>query len=170
MLSEVFARPWIASIGMKVLKRLTTSRQPFLDPDRNWVLNRLLKTTIYDHFCGGWQRHQIQGCLNRVKSVGYAGVILQYAREIVAHDLAESSTVVDISAQQIQQWHEGNLQTLSMLGAGDYMAIKYVGLLEALIMFSEHTLLTAPGSPEPVALLQRPFARAPILQNNCPTP
>lgn len=109
---------------MKVLKRLTTTRQPFFDPDRNWVLNRILRATLYDHFCGGWKRDQIQGCLNQVKSVGYAGVILQYAREIVAHDLAESSSVVDISAQQIQQWHEGNMQTLSMLGAGDYMAIK----------------------------------------------
>lgn len=127
MLSQVFARPWVASMGMKVLKRLTTSRQPFLDPDRNWVLNRVLRATLYDHFCGGWQRDQIQSCLNKVKNVGYAGVILQYAREVVAHDLAESSSVVDISKQQIRQWHEGNMQTLSMLGAGDYMAIKYTG-------------------------------------------
>lgn len=124
MLSEVFARPWIANIGMRVLKRLTTTKNPLLDPDRNWVLNRILRTTLYDHFCGGWQRDQIQGCLNKVKSIGYAGVILQYAREIVAHDRAESSSAVDISAQQIKKWHEGNMQTLSMLGAGDYMAIK----------------------------------------------
>lgn len=126
MLSEVFARPRIATLGMKMLKRLTASRQPFLDPDRNWMLNRVLRATIYDHFCGGWKHDQIQDCLDQIKRVGYSGVILQYAREVVAHDLAESSSAVDVSAQQIQQWHEGNMQTLSMLGAGDYTSVKYV--------------------------------------------
>jgi proline dehydrogenase len=124
MLSQIFARPWLANSGMKLLKRVAESRQPFLDPDRNPVLNKILRATLYDHFCGGWERDQILNCIKSVKNVGYAGVILNYAREIVAHDLAASSSTVDISAQQIQQWHEGNLQTLSMLGPGDYVGIK----------------------------------------------
>lgn len=124
MLSQVFARPRIASIGMKVMNRIAKSKQPLLDPDRNWLLNRLLRATVYDQFCGGWQRNQIAGTLDAVKRCGYAGVILQYAREVVAHDLANSSPEVDISAQQITQWHEGNLRTLSMVGPGDYMAVK----------------------------------------------
>lgn len=124
ILSQVFARPKIASLGMKMMNRIAKSRQPFLDPDRNPVLSRILRATVYDHFCGGWKRNQIVNTLDNVKRCGYTGVILQYAREVVAHDLANSDPNVDISAQQIKQWHDGNLRTLSMVGPGDYMAVK----------------------------------------------
>ncbi|KAI1503173.1 proline dehydrogenase [Biscogniauxia marginata] len=126
-LSRLFANPNLSRFGINILQMLAGSRNPLLDPDRNWLLNRILRAVIYNHFCAGAEPSEICKTVASIKGVGYAGVILNYAREIIAHELAESDPNVNISAQQIQHWLDGNLQTLSMIGRGDYIGIKYTG-------------------------------------------
>lgn len=62
-----------------------------------------------------------------IKSVGYKGVILNYAREIIAHDLDNTQSLNDVANEHIQQWLDGNLKTLSVIGQGDYIGLKYTG-------------------------------------------
>ncbi|USW58591.1 Putative proline dehydrogenase domain, proline oxidase family, FAD-linked oxidoreductase [Septoria linicola] len=125
-LGQLFASPMISNLGLNVLGRLANARSPLLDVDRNRFLNRLLRAVVYNHFCGGANKSEIAPVLDRLKRSGYAGVILQYAREIVTHGRVEDSKE-DVSAQHIQMWLDGNLQTLSCLGKGDYMGLKYTG-------------------------------------------
>ncbi|KAI5920643.1 FAD-linked oxidoreductase-like protein [Camillea tinctor] len=127
-LSRLFTSPKLSSFGLKLLQGITNSHQPFLDPDRNWLLNRILRAVIYNNFCSGAEPLEIRRTLASIKNVGYAGVILTYAREIVVNHLGEDNLDSDqVAAQQIQQWLDGNMQTLSMIDPGDYLAIKYTG-------------------------------------------
>ncbi|PPJ55686.1 hypothetical protein CBER1_05874 [Cercospora berteroae] len=125
-LGQLFASPALSNMGMGMLSRLASTRSALLDPDRNIILNKVLRALVYNHFCAGNEQREIVPVLDRLKASGYAGVILQYAREIVAHGAAESSKV-DVSSQHIQMWLEGNLKTLSCLSKGDYMGMKYTG-------------------------------------------
>ncbi|KAI1441972.1 proline dehydrogenase [Annulohypoxylon stygium] len=126
-LGHLFASPVLSHLGMKVLDKLADSRHPFLDPDRNKLLNRVLRPLIYNHFCAGIDPLEIRKTIASIKRVGYTGVILNYAREIIADELSEPGSDVDILARQIQHWLDGNLKTLSMLDRGDYIGIKYTG-------------------------------------------
>ncbi|KAI1488682.1 FAD-linked oxidoreductase-like protein [Biscogniauxia mediterranea] len=127
-LSRLFTSPKLYGFGMNLLQRIINSHQPFLDPDRNWLLNQIVRAVIYNNFCSGAEPVEIRKTLASIKSVGYAGVILTYAREIVARNLADTNPNSDLlSDQQIQQWLDGNMQTLSMIDPGDYLAVKYTG-------------------------------------------
>ncbi|KAI0898736.1 proline dehydrogenase [Annulohypoxylon nitens] len=126
-LGHLFASPILSHFGIKVLDKLADSCHPFLDPDKNKLLNRVLRPLIYNHFCAGIDPPEIRKTIASIKSVGYTGVILNYAREIIADELSEPGSDVDISARQIQHWLDGNLKTLSMLDRGDYIGIKYTG-------------------------------------------
>lgn len=108
---------------MSILGRIANSRSPFLDPDRNLVLGRVLRAVVYNQFCGGNNAREIVPVLDRLRHAGYAGVIVQWAREIVAHGRCEDSRV-DLSAQQIQTWLDGNLKGLTFVGRDDYYALK----------------------------------------------
>ncbi|KAF2440811.1 proline oxidase Put1 [Karstenula rhodostoma CBS 690.94] len=127
LLSRLFSSPALSRFGIAVLEKIANSRQPFLDPDKNLLLNRALRAGIYNHFCAGHESSDIKRTIADIKSVGFKGVILNYAREIIAHDLADADGLADVSAEHIQQWLDGNLKTLSAIGAGDYIGIKYTG-------------------------------------------
>lgn len=124
MLSRIFASPALSRFCLGAMEWVANSRQPLLDPDRNRALNYVLRILIYNQFCAGTKPQEIRDAVRYVKSMGFAGVILTYAREIVAHGLAESDPTVDISAKQVQEWLDGNLTTLACLEEGDYLAIK----------------------------------------------
>lgn len=60
--------------------------------------------------------------------MGYSGVILSCGREIIVDSSVPqtglsgaASTAVD---SHIKSWQEANIETLSVLGDGDYMALK----------------------------------------------
>jgi hypothetical protein len=68
-----------------------------------------------------------------IKKIGYQGVILGYSREIVldpherlAHDGTGSATYSDKCYEMIEEWKKGTLETLRMVGPGDFLAVKYV--------------------------------------------
>ena len=66
-----------------------------------------------------------------IKKMGYAGVILCYGKEIVLNSAAPKTATAILKQEaeapldaQIDLWRDGNLLTLSMVGAGDYIGIK----------------------------------------------
>ncbi|KAJ5184218.1 hypothetical protein N7492_001834 [Penicillium capsulatum] len=129
MSSKTFMKPALA-----LLHRLSTSESTLLNPDRNILLNKLLRWTVYDHFCAGVNRDEVSRTVAAVKEIGYQGVILGYAREIVldpteqiAHDAAGSVTYSDKCYELVDEWKKGNLETLSMVGSGDFLGVKLTG-------------------------------------------
>ena len=125
MTSKAFLRP-----SLSVLKVLATSKSTLLNPDRNPLLNRLLRWTVYNHFCAGTNSKEVMQSVNKVKEMGYQGVILGYSKEIVLdphdHRMAEGASKVYSSRcyEMVNEWKEGTLQTLRMIGPGDILAVK----------------------------------------------
>ena len=117
---------------MSILSVLAHSRSAFLDPDRNPVLHYLLKKTFYTQFCAGETREEVQTTMRNLKELGYKGVILCYAKEVVMESDAEmkekSSPTRDHAAeyQDLEYWRKGTLETISLTGQGDFVALKYV--------------------------------------------
>jgi len=128
MSSKLFLKPALA-----ILHVVTNSKSAILDPDRNRILNKLLRWTVYNHFCAGTNQNEVAKTVAEIKKIGYQGVILGYSKEIVvdpneklAHDESGSTTYSDKCYEIVEEWKKGTLQTLRMVGAGDYLAVKYV--------------------------------------------
>lgn len=126
MSSNLFLRPALA-----LLKVLTTSNSVFLNPDQNPILNRLLRWTVYNHFCAGANHGEVSKTVAEVKKMGYQGVILGYSKEIVLDPneklAVDESGSVHYSArcyEVVEEWKQGTLETLRMVGPGDFLAVK----------------------------------------------
>lgn len=131
MSSKLFLTPALA-----LLKFITSSKSIILDPDRNPILNKLLRWTVYDHFCAGTNREEVSKTVAQIKNIGYQGVILGYSKEIVlgpnerlVRDETGSKTYSDKCYEMVEEWKKGTLDTLSMVGPGDILAVKCVPLL-----------------------------------------
>ena len=107
---------------------LANSKSSFFNPDRNPVLHYLLKKTFYVNFCAGETRSEIQKTVTDLKNIGYTGVILAYAREIVlqkGHNPSAGKGVSHIEAKsEVQTWKDGNLSTVGLTEGGEFVGLK----------------------------------------------
>jgi proline dehydrogenase len=123
------SRDWILRPSLVIIERIVKSKSTLLNPDRNPLLNKLLRWTIYNHFCAGSNAEQIARSTALVKRMGYQGVILGYAKEFVL-DPAEGGVYTDGSRysagcyKMIEEWKKGTLDTLQNLQPGDFLAVK----------------------------------------------
>lgn len=110
-----------------VLRKVANSQSSLLNPDANPLLRTVIKPLIYDQFCAGRDRSEICQTKNTIRSMGYSGIILGYGKEI---QVTPSNSVQLLRSQStehdadIEEWKEGNLKTLDMVGEGDWLAIK----------------------------------------------
>ena len=126
MTSKVFLKPALA-----ILNIVTNSKSAILNPDRNPILNKLLRWTVYDHFCAGTNYKEISKTVADIKKIGYQGVILGYSKEIVLNPNEKmvrnekgGTTYSDKCYEMVEEWKKGTLETLSMIGPGDFLAVK----------------------------------------------
>ncbi|KAL4783779.1 FAD-linked oxidoreductase-like protein [Aspergillus varians] len=115
-----------------VLKYVIESKSSLLHPSRNAVMRYVLRTTIYNHFCAGENEVEVRHSVQNMKAIGFRGVTLGYARESVARLDVKDSTVAAIAKQDIldcavEEWKDGNLRTLRMIGNGDCLNVKFTG-------------------------------------------
>ncbi|KAJ5049999.1 putative proline dehydrogenase [Penicillium chrysogenum] len=129
MTSKLFLRPALALMGV-----IATSKSPLLNPDRNLPLNKILRWTVYNHFCAGVNREEVLRTVTEVKKMGFQGIILGYSKEIVlghdemlSTDESGTSQYSDKCYQVIEDWKEGTLETLRMIGPGDFLGVKLTG-------------------------------------------
>jgi hypothetical protein len=104
--------------------------------NKNPFLRGILKSTFYNHFCAGENGKEVRSTIENIKNMGFKGVILTYAREIVvdaSKEVSESSTTAatteasSLEAEQnpdIEAWRQGVLETVEMVGNGDILALK----------------------------------------------
>ncbi|KAK2004416.1 proline dehydrogenase [Colletotrichum falcatum] len=114
-------------------------RTPLFDVDRNPVLHAVLRRTFYDQFCTGETAAETRACVQRLKALGFRGVILTYAKETVFDHLTQlavehgkvSGAAAASSAgsfdANIEDWKRGTLETAAQIEEGDYLAIKLTG-------------------------------------------
>lgn len=94
MSSKFFFRPALAILGL-----ISTSKSALLNPDRNLILNKILRWTVYNHVCAGTKRKEVSQMVADVKKLGYQGVILGYSKEIV-FDPQDNPTVDESGSRQ----------------------------------------------------------------------
>ncbi|KAB2574803.1 putative proline dehydrogenase [Lasiodiplodia theobromae] len=124
---------WLLKPSIAFLGAITGSKSAFLNPDKNLLISRLLKWTIYDQFCSGTNPREVRKSVAALKSIGYQGVILTHAKEIV---LDESQRTLTAGARPVQnsqyhdlveRWKHSSMETLRMVGPGDFLALKLTG-------------------------------------------
>ncbi|KAI5295323.1 proline dehydrogenase [Ascosphaera acerosa] len=105
--------------------RLSTWQAWPLNPDKNPLLRAAVRLGVYDYFAGGVDRSEVQQTLERLRTMGYHGAILTFAREETQDDAVEETPTEMTRA--VEQWKIYNLQTVDMLSVNDVLALKYTG-------------------------------------------
>jgi hypothetical protein len=113
--------------GLSVLNFLCKPRGGLFNVERNPILHSVIKNVLYSHFCAGENANEVKTTIQNIKNMGFRGVILTYAKEASG----KSSNEKDLSDHEsqkvdaeIQAWHQGVLQTVKMIGDGDFLALK----------------------------------------------
>lgn len=126
MCSPTLLKPSIAAMGL-----ITHPKVSFLDPESNTVLNRLIRWVVYDQFCAGANKTEVAKSLGDFKSLGYQGVILTFAKEIVLDEKQRDSAVSEATGDysqscydMVESWKQSSLDSLRMIEAGDVLAMK----------------------------------------------
>lgn len=123
VLGAWFSSPLLFKPGLSIMRTIANSRSAILNPDRNPLVGAVVKLFIYDHFCAGTNKREIDRTKAEAKQIGFSGIILCYGKETGAVDCEESNADEKL-ATEVKQWEDGNLLTLDMIGSGDWLGMK----------------------------------------------
>ncbi|KAF4624644.1 hypothetical protein G7Y89_g13526 [Cudoniella acicularis] len=118
-----------------ITSKLAHETSPILSPDANPILRFFLKHTFYRQFCAGENAAEVRKTVHGLKNLGFKGVILGYAREVVldenqAGNLTSCGDYEMAEAcirKEITPWMKGTLETVEMTAPGDFVALKFTG-------------------------------------------
>lgn len=112
---------------------LAHTTNPLLNPDRNPLLRSFIKSTFYVQFCAGENAPEVRATIAKLKGLGFSGVILGYAREVVLTD-AQTKDLANFGLKgeemeaavrnEVLPWAKGTLETVRLASEGDYVALK----------------------------------------------
>ncbi|KAI4142254.1 MAG: hypothetical protein L6R39_005014 [Caloplaca ligustica] len=94
---------------------------------RNPALQLILKQTFYKHFCAGETPAEVQRTAADLKSIGFKGVILAYAREIVVEKGRMVGDGELEEAKDVEAWKKGTMETVRLANRHGYAALKFSG-------------------------------------------
>ncbi|OTA95582.1 hypothetical protein M434DRAFT_69097 [Hypoxylon sp. CO27-5] len=137
LVSTVSSKPYLLRPSLSALSYLARPERGWLlNVDRNPLLHWILKRTFYAQFCAGENRQEVQALGKQMKSMGITGILLTYAKETVFNSRDGTEQGMGTSAKEgvgaakcssIEAWRVGTLETVSMLGEGDQIALKLTG-------------------------------------------
>ncbi|KAF2230753.1 FAD-linked oxidoreductase [Viridothelium virens] len=130
LLGLLLSSPRLSHVGFKLLDKMAYSKSTLLNPDANPVLRAVVKPLFYDQFCAGTNQKEVFRTRDTIRRLGYAGVILCYGKEIQisrSKKLQSTGSECTDQALEVEQWKEGNLRTLDMVGEGDWIGLKLTG-------------------------------------------
>ena len=99
---------------------MVNSKSPLTSVEKNPIFALLLRETFYKQFCAGRTTAEVQQTMKQLREIGYSGVIIEYALEVLA-DATGSDPLKDIEA-----WRMGLLQTVDATTPGDFVGLKCV--------------------------------------------
>ncbi|EQL00389.1 proline oxidase PrnD [Ophiocordyceps sinensis CO18] len=146
----VSSSPLLLPPSLRIMAMLAHSTNPLLNPDRNRLLRYVLKKSFYAQFCAGEDAAEVGQTISRLKGIGFTGVILCYAREVVLSDKEAGKLdkvgeeTPDAIEQEIIPWTQGTLETVRLTEPGDFAAIKFTGAGRVALHRLAHRL---PASP-----------------------
>ena len=142
LIAAVSSHRALLTPSLAILSFFSKPRPALLSVEKNPLLHAIFKSTLYRHFCAGENVGEVKTTIKNIKDMGFRGVILTYAREVVVDSSTEQEVGVgaleykekgtaelekEVAFDEgIQAWRDGVLETASMLGEGDFLALKYV--------------------------------------------
>ncbi|KAL2159394.1 hypothetical protein VTH06DRAFT_2398 [Thermothelomyces fergusii] len=133
--TTVSSSPLLLPPSLAVMSALANTTRPLLNPDRNPVLRFLLKKTFYAQFCAGENPAEVRRTVELLKGIGFAGVILGHAREVVLSEAQMKDLVSRNSGaagdecvrDEVTPWARGTMETVRLASPGDFVALKFTG-------------------------------------------
>lgn len=128
--------PVLLPPSLSIMSMLAHTTNPILNPDRNPLLKQLIKKTFYAQFCAGETGPEVKATMARLRDIGFSGVILGYAREVVltqeqlkalATRGMDKETAQECIQNEVIPWAKGTLETVRLAEPGDYVALKFTG-------------------------------------------
>ncbi|CAH0040512.1 unnamed protein product [Clonostachys solani] len=143
LIATVSTHRFLLRPALSILSFFSTPRKGLLSLQDNPLLRKIFKGTLYNHFCAGENSQEVKATINSIKHMGFRGVILTYAAEVVVDKTSEED-IGDGAVQSkdestpgalrehpqdqaIEEWRKGVLKTVEMIGEGDYLALKFTG-------------------------------------------
>lgn len=120
-ITTISSSPTLLGASTSLLQRMLNSRNPLFRLDSNPVMRALLWETFYKQFCAGETEAQVDKRCAELRKEGYAGVILEYAPEVLAD--AEGNEPEDVAF-----WRQGMLDSVKMASPGDFIGLKWSGM------------------------------------------
>ncbi|KAM0345637.1 hypothetical protein ACHAPU_006291 [Fusarium lateritium] len=103
-------------------------------PPSNPLLHFILKKAFYAQFCAGETPAEVRATTACLKSIGFSGVILTYAKEAVLKPQAGIASCYDPSKEttcdinsEIEPWCKSTVETIKLAETGDCVALKLTG-------------------------------------------
>ena len=121
--SSILLKPCIYTLSV-----LAHPKSPVLDVARNPLLNLLVKHSIYKQFNAGENKLEVQQSIRDIKNLGYRGVLLGYAREVLVGQGDVDPLDEKAGREETQMWLDGTMQTVDMAHEGDFVALKFTGM------------------------------------------
>jgi proline dehydrogenase len=131
-ISTISASPRLLPASLALMSLLANTQHAALNPDHNPLLHFLIKRSLYAQFCAGETPSEVRAAIDDLKQIGYTGVILGYAREVVLTEeqtrnlsaCDEGEAAEECLRNEITPWAEGTMETLRLAAPGDYVALK----------------------------------------------
>jgi proline dehydrogenase len=135
LITSISSVPLLLQPSLAAMSFLAHTKSPFLNPDRNPILHFFLKHTFYAQFCAGETPLEVRRTITDLKSIGFKGVILGHAKEVVlskeeAESLASQPAAIDqaaVDAEEVELWRENTINTVDLTQKGDFVALKFSG-------------------------------------------
>ena len=153
LITSISSIPVLLRPSLAVMSFLAYTKSSLLNPDTNPVLRFLLKRTFYVQFCAGETPTEVRATIADLKRIGFRGVILGHAKEVVlSHEeaarLDAQPAAVDqasVDAEEVATWRENTINTVELTQKGDFVALKFSGAGSQSL---RRLTATAPCSPE----------------------
>ncbi|KAI4865500.1 proline dehydrogenase [Hypoxylon rubiginosum] len=133
--TSISSSPILLPPSLAIMNVLAHSNRAVLNPDKNPLLHWFLKKTFYAQFCAGENAAEVRHTIDGLKKIGFTGVILGYAREIVLSETQTRSLSAcdagpiaeECMRNEIGPWAAGTLETVRLARPGDFVALKFSG-------------------------------------------
>jgi pyrroline-5-carboxylate reductase len=140
LVATISSKKWLLLPSLRILDFLSKPHRTWiLNLEKNPILYAILKKSFYDQFCAGTTPAETRTCVNALKNLGFRGVILTYASEMVFDHKSGSDHSPGAAAEAtkeegagvkidnvIESWRAGTVGTIDLIDEGDILAIKWV--------------------------------------------
>lgn len=121
LITGVSSSPALLSLCCTILRRMLDSKSALMSVERNPVLSKLLKSTFYAQFCAGETAQEVRVNTAAAKTaLGYDGIILEFALEVLGGTVPTEAE----TAQEIETWRKGMLDSVDTASPGDFIGFK----------------------------------------------